>query len=400
MTNIANLTLEQFQKLPIDNKLDLAKNDFKLFLTMNAREDETNFLRNVKEITKCSDYDAQKLLNQAKSGEYSGFDPELKAMSEKAARFVATHEAGKKLVEWVKEENVEDQKGHLIRGSLVGLSHDKQVHALADHYAHGGSIADAARAMGMSEEQAKKVEKAEKEYKEKYDQDHKDELERINGIKDEAQRKKALDEYNRAKLNATNDELYRQGLISAQMHRKNQEASKIQAAKTTNNYNDGQNLDRNNILNKAPISDKEKIAINDDLIEIKRKIDKGTALPKDEAKWHIATLTQMPKERQAEYLESNPKVKGLIERYSVKNDDKTLNYLANSFEVSKDAKSAVKCGEQESGKKVAVLESKKLDDIDDFGSSNPAPPINKSFIASKRNEGEDSPSQKSTPSIA
>lgn len=346
MNNIGLLSLEQFQKLPMDDKLNLAKNDFGLFLHMSAREDDSNFLRNVKEVTKCSDEMAKKLLIAATKGEYSGFDPELKALSEKAARFVVTHEAGKKFMEWVKEEESEHKEGGLVRGSLVGLSHAKQVHALADHYEHGGSIADAARAMGMSEEQAKKVEKAEKEFKDKYDQEHKDELERINNIKNDAERKKALEEYNRMRLQATNDELYRLGLISAEFHQKNTLANQEQITKSTASAAQGKSVSTSDDLNKREFSAKEKYEINNELIKIKGRMDKGMATPKDEAKWHIATIAQMPKERQAEYLESNPKAKGLIERYSVKNDDKTLNYLANTIDVSEGKKSEVKASEK------------------------------------------------------
>ena len=49
------------------------------------------------------------------------------------------------------------QAGHKL-GNITNLSHDQQIHALADHFSHGGSIADAAKAYGATDKEAEDLE--------------------------------------------------------------------------------------------------------------------------------------------------------------------------------------------------------------------------------------------------
>lgn len=49
------------------------------------------------------------------------------------------------------------QAGHKL-GNITNLSHDEQIHALAEHFSHGGSIADAAKAYGATDKEAEDLE--------------------------------------------------------------------------------------------------------------------------------------------------------------------------------------------------------------------------------------------------
>ncbi len=66
------------------------------------------------------------------------------------------------------------QAGHKL-GNITNLSHDQQIHALADHFSHGGSIADAAKAYGATDAEAQETEDLIKEKKAELTEKYKNE---------------------------------------------------------------------------------------------------------------------------------------------------------------------------------------------------------------------------------
>lgn len=143
-----------------------------------ARDYPNTFVATAKSLLNLNESEAQRLLRIQQNGT-GAICWEEKELLEKILKYFAKNEAAKTYWEEFRRKQEEEMgaehgakavAGHgspLSPGGLVGASHNEQVMVLEEHFANGGSYADAALALGCSKEQAARIKKAEKELNEK-----------------------------------------------------------------------------------------------------------------------------------------------------------------------------------------------------------------------------------------
>lgn len=385
-----------FAKSSVEDKLQLANTDWQTYLTLSAREDESSFVKNLKEVMHCGDDDAHKIIRQAQNGDYKGFDPELLRIAEKAAMLMAKHEAGVKLFEHFAGDAEQGSHGNAngLPSNLAGMPHKEQVAHLSEFFAHGGSFYDAAKAAGASEAEARKIDKVAKDAGSKFDEEHKDEQARINGIDDEKERKREQDKFNRDKAQSVADQVRQVNTSVAntlaeatvQAHAK----SSVALGGSSSRYAIG------------GVSQADQAYDAKRLTDMKRRIDSGMASEKEKAVWLTATLAAIPKERQTAYLKEHPEFADIVAKNAIKSDDAMAQRISLAVAVSEDKKNDSGKAERWDDKKATAVAAKKIDAANDnedslfVAKAEPAP-INKSFLASKRNEGAEAPHAQKAP---
>lgn len=228
------------------------------------------------------------------------------------------------------------QAGHKL-GNIANLTHDQQVHALADHFSHGGSTSEALAALGESEAAQREQEVLEEQGRER----HKEEQEKINKIRD--QREKAIAQRQldlRIQIEATalnkllkheNQKSIIEGLEKA--YSKNselsQDASKIDAI----------------VINQAS-NERQKIVTN---------LKNGTATEEDKNTLKKVDISERSAARMRNDLEKDKQLKLELIKDYVKDNASSANKVAAATIVakggiSKDSISDVKDTEYKSSK--------------------------------------------------
>ena len=219
------------------------------------------------------------------------------------------------------------QAGHKL-GNIANLAHDQQVHALAEHFSHGGAMSEALDAMGVSKE----AQERSKELDSEYDQAHREELESIRNIQNEKERKKRMDEYNRNKNTATANQLKIEGQITDEQFRvvyAGVQAGCDNFAGTT--MSDGHK-----------ITARDKGSINNDIEISNEKIKNKTASKIDILRVEAAKLLELDKDQQEKYMKEHEQLaKDLIE-CRVKNLDKTTCQIIQGLNLKEGKVSDVK----------------------------------------------------------
>lgn len=174
-----------------------------------ARDYPNTFVQTAKTLLNIADSEAERLMRIQQNGT-GAISWEEKELLEKILRFSASHEASKKFSEEFKrklEEEKDEREasadhkngahGAGLPAGLAQMSHDAQVHCLAEFMMHGGSAADIAKAYGISEEGQEAVRKKEEQLRQEYDEKHQSERDEL----EEAKRKygEQSEEYKRRK---------------------------------------------------------------------------------------------------------------------------------------------------------------------------------------------------------
>ena len=173
--------------------------------------------------------------------EYEKLDPERR--SEMDAETRAWIAAGKFKAHHKAEEPEAGSEHASKLGFELANAHtiEEKVHLVTNHFEHGGSIEDAAVALGATKEQAKKVKEIEEAAKEEFEQKHRQEKERMaeelrkRGFSEAEAKKRAEELYRAEQSRFATEQVVASGVLPPDSNKILDQASKeyVQKAKNT-----------------------------------------------------------------------------------------------------------------------------------------------------------------------
>ncbi len=307
------------------------------------------------------------------SGEYSGFDPELKALSEKAARFVVMKESMHKL-----EEKWDSYAEERVANSPVAAYH-KKVEKLADSLSHGLiSHYDVAMEFGASKEEARKIEEVAQKAKKEVEEKYADEQKRIDKIEDEKLKKQEQEKLDKQKAHEVAEAIRKSGVASQAV---------------LDGVADTQEKALKSVANRADVDSAKKLT-EADIKQLRKeaegygpRIAKGQASENEILKWKMVNLLDMKEEQREKYYSKNPGLREAVKECLVKTDDRQGNLLANALIKDKEVKREVKRDAKECADKKEENISKFTGDIG-WGVPATASDLKANIIANRKNAEE------------
>lgn len=365
-----------------------------------ARDYPNTFVQTAKSLLNIGESEAEKLMRIQQNGT-GAICWEEKELLEKILRFASSHEASKKFAEEFRRKLEEEREaeasakhnsaqshGAGLPSGLGQMSHEAQVHCLAEFMMHGGSAAEIAKAYGVSQEGQEAIRSKEEDLREKYDEKHKSEREELEESKrrygeeseEYKRRKKAYEE--RKTLAVFTD----QSMLQT-MQNWGVPADKISAAaKEAAAKGCGSDMSMR-------VSDEELHRLDKqskiEMASLKAKLKNGQATEEDRSILKVAAVSTLGKEDVKKTLEANKDIKNAALLAYIKDD---VDAVRKASALAIGAKGGFDDGDIDSAKlnlqASATLRS--VTDEEEGFESSPAP-INKDFLQRKRIAQYDAP---------
>lgn len=326
-----------------------------------------------------------------------------------------------------KEMEEERKKQETLLQNLGALPYEQQVERLTDHFLHGGSIGDLVKNGYLTEKQGQEVKDTNRDIKDKADAEwhrkeeaRKEELRKQNLTEEQIKSKlkeekeKFIREREEQLLREKTEEARKAGdLRLAAVYASEANAikagmqisanSEMEPSSATKAEND-KKLSAGNPIQKAALAEE----IHTKAAEVQAKMDKGVSVSEKDRDMATAVGVLNIKDKLAQrqaLLENAEMLAKSLRKTDASQASKAAGLAARQEGVVSDGLlNKVDTKDQRSERKVAAQDAKKTasstDDIDDAFASAPVPNINKNFIAAKRTEGAEAPSQGNSAKLA